>query len=164
MFDRFDRKQVKRAWSRWSHRRDDALAGANGPAQRAGERAETGDDGMILMFCAGLLEPEEFFASFIKSGVFFLVKSLDEVNAPLFLRGTDGAPRLALFSSPERAQTVHESNPGYRYAVKLPCHQILIGVKAGNGLVMNPGSETVTFQMTPDLLRRFRADFLSNLG
>ena len=124
------------------------------------DTAQDGLEGTILMFRSGVLPAQQFFPGLLKSEVFVPVKYLNSLNAPLFLSGADGAARLAIFTSPERAKSLQQKHPQYRYAVKAPCHQVLAGLPAGNGLVMNPGSEAVTFQMAPDQFARFKADFM----
>jgi hypothetical protein len=145
-------------------RRDDALARTADLVQTTGDCAKAEGDGMILMFRSGILQPQQFFPDLLKSEVFILVKYLNNLNAPLFLSHPDGAPRLAIFTSPERAKAIQEKHPEYCYAVKATCRQILAGVPAGSGLVMNPGGEAVTFQMTAEQFARFKTDFMPDQG
>ena len=160
MFGFFNKRKEERPNLPSLPRRDDALAKTADLVRATGDCAKAEGDGMILMFRSGILQPQQFFPGFLKSEVFILVKYFNSLNAPLFLNHPDGAPRLALFTSPERAKGTQEKHPEYSYAVKAPCQQILAGLPAGNGLVMNPGSEAVTFQMAPDQFARFKADFM----
>jgi hypothetical protein len=125
-----------------------------------GDSAKDGLEGMLLLFRSGLLQPLQFFPYFLKSNVFILVKYLNNLNAPLFLDTADGAVRLAIFTSLERAKIVQEKNPEYIYAAQVQCREILSWVPPGNGLVMNALSEAVTFQMSPEQFQRFKADFI----
>jgi hypothetical protein len=160
MFGFFNKKKEERQAPPPPPRRDDAMSRTVDLVQATGDCAKADGDGMILMFRSGILQPQQFFPGFVKSEVFILVKYLNNLNAPLFLSGADGAPRLAVFTSPERAKAMQEKHPEYRYAVKAPCQQILSGVAPGTGLVMNPGSEAVTFQMAPEQFERFKLDFV----
>jgi hypothetical protein len=77
---------------------------------------------------------------------------------PLTLRGPGGEPLVAIFSSGGRTAVVMERHDGYQATVTLPAWQVISGLPANRGLVVNPGW-TVGFTVPPDLLQKLRKRF-----
>jgi hypothetical protein len=77
---------------------------------------------------------------------------------PLTVRGPEGEPLVAIFSSGGRTATVMEHHNGHKTLVKLPAWQMISGLPKNRGLVVNPGW-TVGFTVPPDLLQKLRKRF-----
>jgi hypothetical protein len=77
---------------------------------------------------------------------------------PLTVRGPEGEPLLAVFSSRGRVATIVERHNGYKTVVALPAWQVISGLPANRGIVVNPGW-TVGFTVPPELLQKLRKRF-----
>ena len=77
---------------------------------------------------------------------------------PLTLRGPEGDPLVAVFSSGGRTAAIMERHDGYQATVTLPAWQVISGLPKNRGLVVNPGW-TVGFTVPPDLLKKLRKRF-----
>ena len=77
---------------------------------------------------------------------------------PLTICGPEGEPLLVVFSSGRRAAAIMERHNGYKAAVTLPAWQVISGLPANRGIVVNPGW-TVGFTVPPDLLQKLRKRF-----
>jgi hypothetical protein len=79
-------------------------------------------------------------------------------NGPLTLRGPEGKPLLAMFSSPERAFEVLKHHKAYTAVVNMPGWQVVSALPADRGLVVNPGWP-VGFTVMPEELQKMRKKF-----
>ena len=92
--------------------------------------------------------------------VVVLVKPTAESSAAkqLVVRGPEGEPLLAMFSSGERAIEIVKHHKAYTQMVKMPGWQAVSALPEGRGLVVNPGS-SVGFTVVPEELQKLRAGF-----
>ncbi len=123
------------------------------------DHATNGMEGFYGFFRMGAMDEATFFASLIKQSVLIACTDHNDVNSALFLKHPDGCPRLAFFTSSERAQKVAIRHPEYRYCFEVPLTDLLKGLPANAGFVMNPSDEVITLQATPEQARRIREDF-----
>ena len=76
----------------------------------------------------------------------------------LTLRGAGGEPLLAMFSSPARTGETLRRHRAYSTVVKKPGWQIVAGLPADRGLLVNPGCP-VGFTILPKDLQEIRKRF-----
>jgi hypothetical protein len=76
----------------------------------------------------------------------------------LILRGPEGKPFLAVFSSPGRAFETLSRHKSYTQLVKKPGWQAMASLRPNRGLIVNPGS-TVGFTVPPEELLKLRKKF-----
>lgn len=126
---------------------------------QSGDHATNGIEGLYGFFRMGLMDEAAFFGALVKHGVLITCTDRQNVNSALFLKHSDGCSRLAFFTSHERAQKVVFEHPEYRYCFEVPLSDLLKGLPANAGFVMNPSDEAITLQATPEQARRIRADF-----
>jgi hypothetical protein len=77
---------------------------------------------------------------------------------PLTLRGPEGNPLLAMFSSPARASEVLKHHKAYTALVRVPGWQVISALPADRGLVVNPGWP-VGFTVLPEEMQKMRRKF-----
>ena len=96
------------------------------------------------------------------SMVLVLVKPAGEgdasVEKPLMLCGPGREPLLAMFTSPARTRDALERHRDYPAVLKKPGWQVVAGLPADRGLVVNPGC-SVGFTIMPKDLQEIRKRF-----
>ena len=110
----------------------------------------------------GRTTPLKAFNFLMNSLVIVLVKPSGEGEAGggkhLCLRGPEGKPLLAMFSSPERVTETMKHHRAYRQVVKMPGWQAVAALPEDRGLVVNPGAP-VGFTVMPGELQKIRKRF-----
>ena len=96
----------------------------------------------------------------MNSMVVVLVKPAQESSGDrqLVLRGPEGEPLLAVFSSGERAVEIVKHHRAYTRVMKMPGWQAVSALPKNRGLVVNPGS-SVGFTVVPTELQKLREKF-----
>ncbi len=111
---------------------------------------------------AGRTTPFKGLNFLFNSMVLVLVKPAGDggapVEKPLLLCGPGKEPLLAMFTSPVRAQEALERHRDYPAVLKKPGWQIIAGLPADRGLVVNPGW-SVGFTIMPKDLQEIRKRF-----
>jgi hypothetical protein len=115
----------------------------------------------------GRTTPLKGFNFLMNSLVIVLVKPSEEGKGGrdkhLFLRGPEGKPLLAMFSSPVRVMETLKHHKAYSRMVKLPGWQAVSALPENRGLVVNPGAP-VGFTVMPRELQKIRKRFRLGTG
>jgi hypothetical protein len=76
----------------------------------------------------------------------------------LVVRGPEGEPLVAIFSSGERAVEIVKHHKSYTIMKKMPGWQVVAALPKNRGLVVNPGS-SIGFTVVPGELKKLRERF-----
>jgi hypothetical protein len=103
----------------------------------------------------------------LNSMVVVLVKTAGEEagakEKQLIVRGPEGEPLLAIFSSGERAVEIVKHHKTYTIMKKMPGWQVVAALPKNRGLVVNPGS-SIGFTVVPGELQKLRERFRLGAG
>jgi len=138
-------------------------SGDNGNKDRKRDFVPANDlEKKLARIGGGRTTPLKGFNFLMNSLVIVLVKPPGEGQGGrdkrLFLRGPEGKPLLAMFSSPERATETLKHHKAYGQVVKMPGWQAVAALPEDRGLVVNPGA-AVGFTVMPQELRKLRKRF-----
>jgi hypothetical protein len=139
------------------------MSGDNGSKDRKRDFVPANDlEKKLARIGGGRTTPLKGFNFLMNSLVIVLVKPSGEGEGGgdkhLCLRGPEGKPLLAMFSSPERVTETMKHHKAYLQAFKMPGWQAVSALPEDRGLVVNPGAP-VGFTVMPGELRKIRKRF-----